>query len=347
MDIERYVEIRRTSDILYDVQEVRKATENRLRTLPKEVYGVYPATLRRLEKMLTARLEELLDGVPVWDRYLKGLTGVGPRIAGAVIGRVAVKYVKADEGDEFTEVQKRYSIKRKDGVYVPVERGIEAFPNVSKFWKYFGLHTEDGTAPRRQRGRKLDTNEFLKMMVLGRFVPTVIKLAARWKGKARSGYYDLYLKMKEEYRVKYSAALKDHRLCPRWRECEQRLKKRAQRLGRKMKKPPCRAHIDAMAKRYVAKEFVKDLWVNWRRIEGLPVTPTYAQAKLGPKTPDGGSNAGQERDDTHGRVAGHLGSEAHSFGAGHEVIENQAKYAGQFHLEAQREDANRERGEKG
>jgi len=277
--IERYVEIRRTSDILYDVQEVRKATENRLRTLPKEVYGVYPTTLRKLEDMLTKRLEELLDGIPVWDHYLKDLTGVGPRIAGAIIGRIAIKYVKVDKLDGFTEVQKRYSVKRKDGIYVPVERGIQAFPNVSKFWKYFGLHTENGRAPRRQRGKKLGTNEFLKMMVLGRFVPTIIKLGA--KG-IRSKYYDLYLKMREEYRAKYSIALKDFRLCPRWKECEELLKKKAERLGRKMKEPPCLAHIDAMAKRYVGKEFVKDLWVNWRKIEGLHVTPTYAEAKLGP-----------------------------------------------------------------
>jgi hypothetical protein len=42
-----------------------------------------------------------------------------------------------------------------------------------------------------------------------------------------------------------------------------------------------KGHIHAMAKRYASKMFLADLYANWRRIEGLPVAPTYAEAKLG------------------------------------------------------------------
>lgn len=38
-----------------------------------------------------------------------------------------------------------------------------------------------------------------------------------------------------------------------------------------------------MAIRYMIKMFLKDLWVAWRTLEGLPVTPDYAEAKLGMK----------------------------------------------------------------
>ena len=42
--------------------------------------------------------------------------------------------------------------------------------------------------------------------------------------------------------------------------------------------------LTAMAKRYVVRCFLKDLWINWRIMEGLPVMPDgpgYEEAKLG------------------------------------------------------------------
>lgn len=40
-------------------------------------------------------------------------------------------------------------------------------------------------------------------------------------------------------------------------------------------------HRDRAAKRYMMKMFLADLWVVWRKIEGLPVTEPYAVAVLG------------------------------------------------------------------
>ena len=36
-----------------------------------------------------------------------------------------------------------------------------------------------------------------------------------------------------------------------------------------------------MAKRYMIKQFLKDLWSAWRFNEGLEVTVSYPEAKLG------------------------------------------------------------------
>lgn len=49
-------------------------------------------------------------------------------------------------------------------------------------------------------------------------------------------------------------------------------------------------HRKNMAIRYMVKVFLKDLWVAWRTLEGLPVTPDYAEAKLGLKHGGGESN---------------------------------------------------------
>ena len=41
------------------------------------------------------------------------------------------------------------------------------------------------------------------------------------------------------------------------------------------------AHIDKMAKRYMIKIFLTDLFVAWKKIEGLPVPPSYEEKFLG------------------------------------------------------------------
>lgn len=42
-----------------------------------------------------------------------------------------------------------------------------------------------------------------------------------------------------------------------------------------------KARRDAAAKRYMIKMFLIDLYNEWRKLEGLPVSPTYQEAKLG------------------------------------------------------------------
>tara|TARA_B100000902_G_scaffold171900_1_gene166168 strand:- start:13 stop:882 length:870 start_codon:yes stop_codon:yes gene_type:complete len=42
-----------------------------------------------------------------------------------------------------------------------------------------------------------------------------------------------------------------------------------------------KAHINNMAIRYTVKRFLVDLYVEWRKLEGLPVAEEYSKAKLG------------------------------------------------------------------
>ena len=44
-----------------------------------------------------------------------------------------------------------------------------------------------------------------------------------------------------------------------------------------------KGHINAMAKRYMIKYFLSDVWTHWRILEGLPVKGTYAEDVLGIK----------------------------------------------------------------
>lgn len=276
--LEVYLELRRVSDCLYDVQDVRIRTANRLRVLPKEVYGVYPQSLMEIEKQLDKRLAVLLKEIPVWNSWLKDVKGIGPRLAAGILSRIAVKYTVVEKLDGLSEVQKRFAVKfeKKKAYLIPVYRGIEAFPNISKLWKYCGLHTENGVAPKRKRGEKVTWNPWLKMMLLGRLATSFIRTAPGEK------YEQIYRKQKSYYMSpeKYGAALEDPKKCPRYAECIKTLAEAAARKGRKMKDPPCREHIDLMARRYMIKIFVQDLWTEWRKAEGLPIFPPYWEEKV-------------------------------------------------------------------
>ena len=49
----------------------------------------------------------------------------------------------------------------------------------------------------------------------------------------------------------------------------------------KAEKPSCVGHIHRMACRYAVKMFISDLWVMWRRLEGLPVSDPWVIAHGG------------------------------------------------------------------
>jgi hypothetical protein len=46
-------------------------------------------------------------------------------------------------------------------------------------------------------------------------------------------------------------------------------------------KEKSKGHRHNMAVRYMIKIFLIDLYNEWRSLEGLPVAPTYNEAKLG------------------------------------------------------------------
>lgn len=85
------------------------------------------------------------------------------------------------------------------------------------------------------------------------------------------GYYDLYLKKKEYYLTErgFGAFIEDPTLCPQYEACAAKLLRAAQREDREPKKPACRGHADAMAKRWLAELIVSHALEIMRDAEGL------------------------------------------------------------------------------
>jgi len=437
MNLGDYLRLRRLVDVLYDVQDVRLRTANRLRQMPRKTAALYVEPLQRLEQDLTKEIDRLLRRVPIYTSFLRHVRGVGPRISGCIVAETMISFVRvpkaeyerarralesqADdetqisvasrETDEtqlrdagrkavethcadasqrwyetqahrasqllhethkaaasqnsnatqqegvsryesdaqerdasqdnpdphneyaFTREQLELAQKTEGGDYlVPALRGIAAFPTVSKYWAWWGLHVVDGRAPRRRRGQNINWSPKMRTLAW--------KIGKQFVMQGRR-YRDIYL----GYKRRLQRERPTPRDCPRYEECKKALKRREE--------PACRGHIEAMARRYAVKMFLSHLWEKWRRLEGLPVRGPYALERLGHTTKVEPEDASQkigetQRDsasrgeyDPRGKDASQSTPETLEHGASHVAPENLDDHASRIAGETQSQDASR------
>lgn len=261
--LEDYVELRRLVDTLYDIQEARKRVENRMRNMP--LMDIFD-DLQPIEDRITKLIESKLKLIPIWTEFISKVKGVGPRLAGYVIGKTTVRFIPVSEEDltDYSPFQQSLAQKTKDSKYmIPTKRGIEAFSTISKYWAFWGLAVKDGEAQRRKKGEKSSYNP--------------MNLSTAWKiGKQFVMQGARYRAEYDKYKTRITAQRTPSEKCPQYgvnRSCKTRIDQG--------KKPSCKGHIHNMSQRYAAKEFYKDLWIAWRILEDLPVSEAYVIDVLG------------------------------------------------------------------
>ncbi len=192
------------------------------------------------------RLGNILKEYPIWNEFLLGRKGVGPAMGGVIIS-------------EFDIHKARYP---------------------SSLWAYSGMDVADDGRGRSRRkehlvkvkytnkdGKEAERdsitfNPFLKTKLLGVLGPSFL----RCKGDDADVYntYKHRLETDPTRRKVTAAAFK-------------KLSKEEQKDAWS----PARIHNAAI--RYMVKQFLCDLYNAWRPLEGLPVAPTYHEAKQGHK----------------------------------------------------------------
>ena len=212
-------------------------------------------SIERDEKRHFARFESVLEDYPIWNAWLRGVIGIGPSMGGVIIRELDPHSAK--------------------------------YP--SSFWAYAGLDVaEDGQGRSRRKehlvereyvnkkGEKdtrmsITFNPWLKTKLMGVLAASFIKTsrfhtiqqldamqsmtkAQRKKVKPEGEYKSPYTKIYYEYK---------HRLESNPAHDEK-----------------TKGHRNNMALRYMIKIFLIDLHREWRALEGLPPSVTYAEAKL-------------------------------------------------------------------
>jgi len=131
----------------------------------------------------------------------------------------------------------------------------------SSLWKYSGLDVaEDGKGRSRQKAHLIDieyedTDGEVKTKKGITFNPFL-------KTKLTGVLSELFIRMRSD---PYSGLYYDYK----------------NRILNRGDEGMTKGHAHNMAKRYIVKRFLADLYNAWRGLEGLPVAPDYHEAKLG------------------------------------------------------------------
>lgn len=122
---------------------------------------------------------------------------------------------------------------------------IHKAEHISSVWKYCGqgVDLETGKADRRTKGKKISWNPFLKMTC--------------WK------IGESFVKVKGKYRTIYDTSKVFYQ-----NKFPKEVKEGSRTLYTK-------GHIHAMSKRRAVKMFLSDMWLEWRKIEGLPISAPF------------------------------------------------------------------------
>lgn len=294
--------------MFYDLQAMRIAGNNRGKKKKGEDEGRVVVDLdesdRRFQKKMAAGIEQIEKwalveveriGVhhPMW-KWLTDNKGVGPTLAGFILA-------------EFDPHR--------------AERP-------SSFWKFAGLHVEDGRSPHPKKGEKLDYSSRVRSKMLAVLGSCLIKAA-------NEDYRPVYDEAKQSRLDRIVVCMSCEGLGvilskPRWNATPDDKIKLTLDNAKKLEKfladgkSPCwnckgkknaewgrgKAHRHAHANRVMVKAFLADLWRAWRIACCLPAVPLYRDRGTGDgnhphkgrygKMPDGSDYEGPGYPDEQG-----------------------------------------------
>ena len=232
-----------------DLQQLRVSTEARIRKIKKEeeehedvlnVLKAHHSRLKADEKEMLKNIEELLKDHPI-RTYCENVKGLGPIAAMTFLGYI----------DPFVAT------------------------TAGKAKSYLGFIP--GKALKKGQKARMNLEAKGRFWIIGRNVIM-----------AKDPFYtELYHKKKDYYLNKSREVREDGRLvvyppfktiienpelCPDYEECKKRLEGRAKRMGREVKQPPCKAHCDNMAKRWLIGIIISHATQIMRETEELDVS---------------------------------------------------------------------------
>ena len=243
-----------------DFQAMRKRMDNRIgrkadgteqniearefRPEDLENFTAVADNAKEQEKQIEKMLLKTLRRFPIYNDYLKHVKGVGTIAAGWIIA----------------------------------EFDIQKATTVSKMWQYCGLNP--GMVAGKKRVENDDgsfslvpTGQMIRgdRLTPGHVSPFNKRLRTAMVGVLADGFIKAQAPHALEYYYPYKERLSSE-------------ENEVLHVGdHKPWKDVSKGHRDRAAKRYMTKMFLKDLYVAWRTIEGLPVRAPYQEEYLGHK----------------------------------------------------------------
>lgn len=299
------MKIRNSVRFIYDLQHMRIMTGNRLTQSFRNTENDSELTEEQLEK----EAKSILSMIQKEYNEIINIEGFTVRKLKTILAKGNYQYIKDEADFQLFKTYDDLVIMEKDNIKI-LERTLNRHPlytdflkdvkgcgplmsaviisefdpykarHVSSFYKYAGLdvvidketgigegrskksnHLEEVTYT-NSKGEEctrvgITFNPFLKTKLLGVLGGSFLK--------SKSPYSNAYYDYKHRKTLQYGDTTFDSE----------------GNMTIKLKDGMTAKHIHNMANRYMVKQFIRDLWVAWRTIEGLPVTEPYEVAKLG------------------------------------------------------------------
>lgn len=259
---------------MYDLQKLRLAMNNRIcafepvtkagkekkviNSLDMEIYRAHLDAkdiaqmqnthdiLFELEKGFASLVLKALRGIGIWEHWLKGQKGVGPRMGGFLVA----------------------------------ETDIRLCDTVSQLWSWYGLGLIGDEIQKMKAGEKANYSPERKSRVLEVLGTSLM----RQKSEPWYSHYQAYRHRKTSQQVpqcmrcggtgKVLAKTKEEVTCS---NCAG--------TGGPVSWGASEYHRHRAALRYMVKMFLQEFWRQWRMLEGLPVPPPYSEVYLADSHP--------------------------------------------------------------
>ncbi len=201
------------------------------------------------EEATEDRMALMVQGIPIWDEFLQYVDGVGPKLGAMLIS----------------------------------EFNVHEAPYPSSFHKYAGFDVVKNEETGQGEGRSRKKSHQVPKQYTDADDNLVDTVGLSYNPKVKTKLYVLgecMMKIKNR-----KTGVPGH-----YKAIYNGYKNRIENLPRQQEggdpsnpelKPRPKSHIDMMSRRYMLKIFLTDLHMNWRELEGLPVSVPYAQEKLG------------------------------------------------------------------
>jgi hypothetical protein len=239
-----------------------------------------------MEKQIEEKLKESLKKWPIYTEYLSTVKGIGINLAAWIIAEIdiheatnvskIVQFAGLNSGmvkGKISVVKSKYKQEMGEiiGELPPAKNGKKRVKVLTDTLIRGDRKTEKFLCP---------YNSTLRMVLAGRLADSFIK--------SKSPYADFYyrLHIPEKYRDDEEAMNKRPELAGQVGryDCSEQMTVEMKKGGKIVPMPwkdTTDSHRHKAARRVMIKEFLKDLYANWRRIEGLPVREPYAKEYLG------------------------------------------------------------------
>lgn len=277
-------ELRAMVRTMYDYQDMRLRTAGRLRlkadeTLMDEEFmddaeisekdyetvEYVKLSTQKIEKKLLKEIESMIKTEPIYKEFFLNVRGCGPLMSAACLSEFDI--YKADTVSKLWQFAGLNPGMVRGKKIIKITKKTDKSQLLKEYENKAGekcgiiLSDEMVRGDKKTPGFVAPYNAWLRTKLCGVLAGGMIKAQHGEKGKNYA--IDFYYPYKNRLEQEENEVLHIGKMVP-WKDVN-------------------KGHRDRAAKRYMIKMFLKDLYVAWRTIEGLPVRPSYQEEYLGHK----------------------------------------------------------------